>query len=130
MAVVIRMARIGTRNTPVYKIVAADKRAPRDGSFLEKLGTYNPRLPRDHKERVVINAERVKHWISKGALPTERVAILLAAAGLAEKPKQRQSQKSAQPKAKAQERAKAKAEKEAAANEAAAAPAPAEAPAA
>jgi small subunit ribosomal protein S16 len=115
MSVKIRLARGGTRNKAFYRIVAADERACRDGSFLEKLGTYDPTLPSDHKERVRLNAERIQYWLSKGAQPTERLAIILGNAGLIEKPKRRQAQQKAQPKAKAVERAKEKAEKAAAA---------------
>lgn len=126
MSVKIRLARGGTRNKAFYRIVVADERAPRDGNFLEKVGTYDPTLPSDHAERVRINGERVTFWLSKGAQPTDRVALLLAKAGLIEKPAQGKS--TSAPKAKAQERARERAEKEAAAKEAAAAPA--EAPAA
>ncbi len=123
----VRMARRGTKNSPYYHIVAADSRNPRDGSYLEKLGTYNPKLPRDHAERVKLNGERILYWIGKGAQVSDRVALFLGKAGLAPMPKQKNNPKKMQPKAKMQERAKAKAEK--AAKIAEAASAPAEAPA-
>ena len=82
MAVKIRLARGGSKKRPVYRIVAADIRAPRDGRFIEKLGSYNPLLPKDSEERVVLNEERIKHWLDHGALPTDRVARFLDAAGI------------------------------------------------
>jgi small subunit ribosomal protein S16 len=117
----IRLARAGTRNLPFFHIVLADSRSPRDGSFLEKLGTYNPKLPRDNANRVTLNAERIKHWISKGAQVTDRVAIFLGKAGVAPMPERKNNAKKAVAKAKMTERAKANAEKAAQ---------PAEAPAA
>ena len=126
MAMKIRLARGGSKKRPFYRIVAADSRMPRDGRFIEKLGTYNPLLPKDSEERVKMNVERVKYWMDKGAQPTDRVARFLEAAGEMEK-KERSNPKKAQPGKAALERAEAKAEKAAAAEEAAAAPA--EAPA-
>ena len=82
MAVKIRLARGGSKKRPVYRIVAADIRAPRDGRFIEKLGSYNPLLPKDSEERVVLNEERIKHWLDHGALPTDRVTRFLDAAGI------------------------------------------------
>ncbi|MGF1561677.1 MAG: 30S ribosomal protein S16 [Geminicoccaceae bacterium] len=82
MAVKIRLARGGAKKTPFYRIVAADVRSPRDGRFLEKLGTYNPLLPSDHPERVVLKEERIKEWLSRGARPTDRVTRFLDAAGI------------------------------------------------
>lgn len=123
MALTIRMSRHGRKKLPHYAIVVADSRAPRDGRYIEKLGTYAPTLPSDHERRVVFNAERVKHWLSVGAQPSERIAVLMAKAGLGDAPKLSARPKKSAPKAKAQERAKERADKAAAAAEAAAAPA-------
>lgn len=125
----IRLARAGTKNRPYYNVVVADSRAPRDGKFLEKLGTYNPMLPKDHADRVRLQGERIKHWLGVGALVTDRVAIFLGKAGIAPAPAQKNNAKKAQPKAKALERKKAQESKAAAVKAAAEAPA-AEAPAA
>jgi small subunit ribosomal protein S16 len=119
MSLKIRLARAGAKKRPFYKIVLADSRSPRDGKFQEKLGTYNPMLPLDHAERLVLKEERVKYWLSVGAQPTDRVARFFAAAGyMAARPRPEQS-KQALPKAKAQERLKeqAKAAEAAAAGE-------------
>ena len=124
MALKLRLARQGRKKLPFYAIVVADSRAPRDGNFIEKLGVYDPRQPKDSDKRVVLNAERIKHWMGVGAQPTERVSYFLGKAGLAPMPAQKNSVEKAIPKAKAQERAKEKAKK------AEAAAAPAEAPAA
>ena len=85
MAMKIRLARGGSKKRPFYSIVATDSRMPRDGRFLEKLGTYNPLLAKDSEDRVKLNVERVQYWISQGAQPTDRVARFLEAAGLKEK---------------------------------------------
>ncbi len=77
----------GVRKRPIYKIVIADSRAPRDGRFVEKIGTFNPLLPKDKKERISVEAERVKYWISKGARPTLRVSRILGEAQLMPMPK-------------------------------------------
>ena len=77
MAVKIRLARGGAKKRPYYRIVAADARAPRDGDFIEKLGTYNPLLQKDDPKRVVLNSERIQYWLSCGAQPTDRVRYLL-----------------------------------------------------
>ena len=82
MAMKIRLARGGSKKRPFYSIVATDSRMPRDGRFLEKLGTYNPLLAKDDEKRVVMNLERVQHWLSEGAQPTDRVARFLEAAGV------------------------------------------------
>jgi len=74
----LAMARAGARKKPFYHIVVADSRNPRDGSFLEKLGTYDPKLPKDHQDRVKLNGERLKYWISKGAQPSDSVRTLIA----------------------------------------------------
>ncbi len=108
MAMKIRLARGGSKKRPFYRIVAADSRMPRDGRFIEKLGTYNPLLPKDSEERVKMNIERVRHWLDRGARPTDRVARFLEAAGVLEK-QERNNPKKAEPGAKAKERAKEKA---------------------
>lgn len=122
----IRMARAGAKKKPFYSIVVADSRKPRDGKFIEKLGTYNPLLPREHADRVKLNGERIKYWISNGAQVSDRVAIFLGKAGLAAMPERKNNPKKAAPKAKMLERAKEKASK--AEKVSAAAAAPAEAP--
>ena len=132
MAIKIRLARGGSKKRPYYHIVVADVRSPRDGRFIEQLGAWNPMLPKDG-ERVKINEERVKHWLSNGALPTDRVARFLAEAGLVKRDARNNPAKGV-PGKKAQERLAAakQAEEEAAAKAAeaaAAAQAPAEAPA-
>jgi small subunit ribosomal protein S16 len=126
MSLKIRLARGGAKKRPFYSVVVADSRSPRDGRFIEKVGTYNPMLERTNPQRVVLDLDRVKHWLSMGALPTERVAIFLFNAGLGEKPVIVASPKQSAPKAKAQERLKAAAEAAAAAAEAAATPTEAE----
>lgn len=120
MAVKIRLARGGAKKRPFYRIVAADERSPRDGRYIEKLGTFNPLLPKDHAERVVMDTDRIQHWLSTGAQPTDRVLRLLDAAGLAKRPA-RNNPKKALPGAKAQERIEAKKQAEEEAKEAAAA---------
>jgi small subunit ribosomal protein S16 len=110
MALKIRMTRGGAKKRPFYSIVVAEHTSPRDGRFIEKLGTYNPMVAREHPERVRLNTDRIKHWISVGAKPSDRVARFLADAGLGEKPAIRETPKKSAPKAKAQERAKAAAE--------------------
>ena len=112
MAVRIRLSRGGSKKRPFYRVVADDQRAPRDGRFIEKLGTYNPLLPQDHEQRLVINEERVKYWLGVGAQPTERLEKLFSNLGLVKAPALREQPKKSAPKAKAQERMK---EKEAAA---------------
>ena len=107
MGLKIRMSRGGAKKRPFYSIVVADSRSPRDGRFIEKLGTYNPMLDKGHPERVVMKAERIQHWIKNGALPSERVQHFLADAGLGPKPEIRETPKKSAPKTKAQERAKA-----------------------
>ena len=122
MAMKIRLARGGSKKRPFYAIVAADSRMPRDGRFIEKLGTYNPMLPKDSEERVKMNMERVKYWLSEGAQPTDRVSRMLEAAGELPK-KDRSNPKKGTPGKAAQARAEEKAAKVAAAEEAANAPA-------
>lgn len=111
MALKIRLARGGAKKRPFYSIVVADARSPRDGRFIEKIGTYNPMLEREHPQRIVINQDRAKHWLSVGAQPTDRVTLFLANAGLVEKPAIRETPKKSAPKAKAQERAKLEAQR-------------------
>jgi small subunit ribosomal protein S16 len=106
MSLKIRLARGGAKKRPFYAIVVADARSPRDGRFIEKLGTYNPMLERGHAERVTLKEERIKHWLEVGALPSERVARFLGDAGMMEKPAQRVTPQKSAPKAKAQARAK------------------------
>ena len=110
MAMKIRLARGGSKKRPFYRIVAADSRMPRDGRFIEKLGTYNPLLPKDSEERVKMDVERVQHWLGQGAQPTDRVARMLEAAGLREKAT-RSNPKKGEPGQKAKDRAEEKAAK-------------------
>jgi len=143
MATKIRLARGGSKKRPFYRIVAADVRAPRDGRFIEKLGTYNPLLSKESGERVTMNKERVQYWLDQGATPTDRVLRFLDAEGMMKRDA-RSNPNKAKPGRKAQERIEEKAQKEedakqaaidaeeaakAAAAEAAAATAEAEAPA-
>jgi small subunit ribosomal protein S16 len=107
MALKIRMTRGGAKKRPFYSIVIADSRNPRDGRFIEKVGTYNPMLDRGHKERVVLKSERIEHWLKMGATPSDRVARFLGDAGLRPKPEIRETPKKSAPRAKSQERAKA-----------------------
>lgn len=111
MALKLRLARHGRKAVPFYAVVVADSRAPRDGRYIEKVGTYDPRQPKDSDRRVVLNTERVSYWLSQGAQPTDRVAVFVGKAGLAPMPEKSNNPQKAQPKAKAQERAKEKAKK-------------------
>ncbi len=113
MALAIRLTRGGAKKRPYYRIVVADSRAPRDGRFIEKLGTYNPLLAKDSPERVKLDTDRISHWLAVGAQPSDRVLRFLDAAGLRERPARNNPQK-AQPGEKAKERAEARAAKEAA----------------
>jgi small subunit ribosomal protein S16 len=126
MAVAIRLARGGSKKRPYYRLVVADSRNSRDGRFIEKVGTYNPLLAKDSPERVKLDGERITHWLSVGAKPSDRVLRFLDAAGIKERPA-RNNPKKAEPGEKAkervEERAKRAADAEAAAAEAAAAPA-------
>ena len=128
MALKIRLARGGAKKRPFYRVVVADTRAPRDGRFIEKIGTFNPLLAKDDAARVVLDVERAKHWIGVGALPTDRVARFLSDAGVLTRAARNNPEK-AKPKAKAQERLEAArmAAEEAAEAAKAAAEAPAEA---
>ena len=105
MGLRIRLARAGAKKRPYYHIVVADSRSPRDGRFIEKLGSYNPMLPAEHEDRVRIQAERVTHWLDNGAVATERVAKFLGKAGLAPMPAWTEQPQQSAPKKKAQERA-------------------------
>lgn len=110
MALKLRLARAGAKKRPYYHIVVADARSPRDGRFIEKVGAYNPMLPKDHQDRLKLNADRIKHWLGVGAQPTERVELFLGTANIIEMPKRDDRPKKSQPKAKAQERLKEKAD--------------------
>ena len=121
MAVAIRLSRGGSKKRPYYRIVVADSRNARDGRFIEKVGTYNPLLAKDSPERVKLDNERISHWLSVGAQPSDRVLRFLDAAGLKERPA-RNNPKKAEPGEKAKERTEQRAAKEAEAAEAAAAP--------
>lgn len=133
MATVIRLARGGAKKNPYYRVVVTDKRAPRDSNFIEKIGTYNPMLPKDAK-RLTIDTERAKHWLEKGAQPSDRVVKLFAAEGLVEKPdysnKPVKTRKKADKKSRAELRAEAEIEAKAQAEAEKNAPAAEEAPAA
>jgi len=128
MALSIRLARVGAKKRPQFRVVVADSRYPRDGRFIEKLGTYNPMLPKDSKERVTLELERIKHWISKGAQPSDRVSRFLDAAGVLKRKPRNNPEKAvprAERKAKAEAAAKEAGAKPAEAPKAAPAPAPA-----
>jgi small subunit ribosomal protein S16 len=129
MSVNIRLSRGGAKKRPYYKIVVADSRTARDGKFIERIGSYNPMLPKDSPERVKLDADRARHWLSVGAQPTDRVARFLDAAGLKERAV-RNNAKKGEPGDKAKERAEERATRDAelAAAAAEAAAAPAEAP--
>tara|TARA_A100000171_G_C2126219_1_gene143683 strand:+ start:1221 stop:1619 length:399 start_codon:yes stop_codon:yes gene_type:complete len=120
MALKIRLARAGAKKRPYYRIVVTDSRNPRDGRFIEKVGTYNPMVDKDHADRLRLVEERVKYWLSTGALPTDRVARFLGDKGLMPKPVRREDPKKSQPKQKAVERLREKEEKAKMAAEAAA----------
>ncbi|UJQ93581.1 30S ribosomal protein S16 [Mariluticola halotolerans] len=132
MSLKMRLARGGSKKRPYYHVVIADARSPRDGRFIERIGSYNPMLPKDSEERIKLDVERARHWLSVGAQPTDRVARFLDAEGLIKR-EARNNPKKAEPGAKAKERAEEKAQAEAdakaAAEEAANAPAVEEAPA-
>ncbi len=107
MGLKIRLARAGAKKRPYYHIVVADSRSPRDGRFLEKLGSYNPMLPAEHAERVRLEEERVQYWMDQGAVATDRVARFLGRAGLVPMPQYGEQPVKSAPKKKAQERARA-----------------------
>jgi small subunit ribosomal protein S16 len=110
MPLKIRLSRGGAKKRPYYRIVIAEATAPRDGRFIEKVGTYNPLLPKDHAERVTLVEDRVKHWLSVGAQPTDRVLRFLDARGLAKRPERKNPKKGEQG-TKAKERAEEKRKK-------------------
>lgn len=118
MAVVIRLSRGGAKKSPYYRIVVADKSRARDGRFIERLGTYNPLLEKGDAKRVVLDLERIKHWIGHGAVPSDRVARFLHEAGAGEKPKIFDQPKKSAPRPKTVERVKAQQEAAAKAAEA------------
>jgi len=122
MALKIRLARAGAKKRPFYHIVIADARSPRDGRFVEKVGSYNPMLLQDNQDRVRLNLDRIKYWLSVGAQPTDRVALFLGKASVISMPITRPTPQKSAPKAKAQERMKAEEEARKATAEAAAAP--------
>lgn len=115
MSVKIRLSRAGAKKRPFYHIVIADANAPRDGKFIERVGTYNPMLPQDHAERVTLKTERLQYWLGHGAQATDRVARFLVKADLAKPVVRTEQPKQALPKKKAQERAAARAKAAAAA---------------
>jgi len=123
MSLKIRLARGGAKKRPHYRIVVADSRMPRDGRYIERLGTYDPLLAKDNENRVDLKKERIRYWLSKGAKPTDRVARFLGTAEIIPMPAQRHNPEKAKPKAKAQERLAAAAEAAEAAKTAAEAPA-------
>lgn len=125
MSLAIRLSRGGAKKRPYYRIVVTDSRSPRDGRFIEKIGIYNPLLAKDSPERVKLDTDRISHWLSVGAQPSDRVLRFLDAAGIKERAARNNPEK-AQPGDKAKERAKARAAREAELAEAAAAPVEAE----
>ncbi|ALR22134.1 MULTISPECIES: 30S ribosomal protein S16 [Sphingobium] len=125
MATSIRLSRGGSKKRPYYRIVVADSRAPRDGKFIERIGSYNPVLPKGDEKRVILDVERAKHWVAAGAQPTDRVARFLDAAGVKERAARNNPNK-AEPGQKAKDRAEERASKAAEAEEAAKAAAEAE----
>ncbi|AMW34086.1 30S ribosomal protein S16 [Haematospirillum jordaniae] len=126
MSLRIRLARGGAKKKPFYRIVVADSRAPRDGRFIEKIGTYDPRLPADHPDRIRVQDEVTRQWIAKGAVPSDRVERILGLAGVVKTPAIPAQTKKNQPRAKAQERLRMAEERAKAAAEAAAAEAASE----
>ncbi len=123
MALSMRLSRGGSKKRPYYKIVVADARAPRDGKFIERIGSYNPQLPKDSAERMILDTERAKHWLAAGAQPSDRVARFLDVAGVKER-KVKSNPNKGEPGQKAKDRAEDKATKLAEAEEAAPAPEP------
>jgi len=121
MALAMRLSRGGRKKRPFYRIVVADKRMPRDGRYIERLGTYNPLLSKDDENRVTLNEERIKYWLSEGAEPSYRVAVFLGKAGIAPMPAQRNNPQKAQASEKTKMRLAEKEEKRKAQAEAAAA---------
>ena len=123
MSLKLRLSRGGAKKRPYYRIVVADSRMPRDGRYIERVGTYNPMLPQEHPERIKLNDERIKHWLGVGAKPSDRVARFLGQSEIIPQPEIRETPKKSAPRAKAQERIR---EAEEAAKAAAKAAAPAE----
>ncbi len=123
MSLKIRLARGGAKKRPFYRIVVADSRSPRDGRYIERVGSYDPMLPKEHENRIVTKDERIQHWLSQGAQATDRVARLLSQAGLGAAPSIPEQTKKSQPKAKAQQRLQEAEDARIVAEEAAAAPA-------
>jgi small subunit ribosomal protein S16 len=107
MSLRIRLSRAGAKKRPFYRIVVADSRSPRDGRYIEKIGTYDPLLPRDSEERINLDTDRAKHWLSHGALPTDRVLRFFDAAGLMKR-EARNNPEKGKPGKKRQEREEAK----------------------
>ena len=99
MSLRIRLSRGGAKKRPYYRIVIADSRMPRDGRFIERVGSYDPMVPRDHPERIKLNEERIRHWLSQGALPSDRVARFLGQANIIEVPTVPEQSKKSKPKA-------------------------------
>ena len=120
MSLKLRLSRGGAKKRPYYRIVVADSRMPRDGRFIERVGTYNPMLPQEHPERIKLNDERIKHWLGVGAKPSDRVARFLGQAEIIPLPEIRETPKKSAPRAKAQERIREAEEAAKAAAEAAA----------
>lgn len=116
MSLKIRLTRGGAKKRPIYRIVVAEATSPRDGRFIEKVGTYNPMVPKEHPERLTLNAERIQHWLKAGAQPTDRVARFLGDHDIIPKPAHRETPQKSAPKKKAQERLKAAQAAAAAAN--------------
>ena len=120
MSLKLRLTRGGAKKRPYYRIVVADSRMPRDGRYIERVGTYNPMLPQEHPERIKLNDERIKHWLGVGAKPSDRVARFLGQAEIIPLPEIRETPKKSAPRAKAQERIREAEEAAKAAAEAAA----------
>ena len=127
MALAMRLSRGGSKKRPYYKIIVADSRSPRDGKFIERIGSYNPLLPKDSAERIILDADRAKHWLAAGAQPSDRVARFLDAAGVQER-KVKVNMTKGEPGQKAKDRVEDRAKKATEAEEAAAAAAAAPAP--
>ena len=121
MSLKLRLSRGGAKKRPYYRIVVADSRMPRDGRYIERVGTYNPMLPQDHPDRVTLNDERIRHWLGVGAKPSDRVAKFLGQAEIIEMPAIRETPKKSAPRAKTLERMKDAEEAAAATTESAAA---------
>lgn len=119
MALAMRLARGGRKKRPFYRIVVTDKRMPRDGRYIERVGTYNPLLNKEDEKRVTLNEERIKHWLDEGAEPSYRVATFLGKAGIIPMPEQRNNPNKAEPSEKTKMRVADKEEKRKAAEEAA-----------